>query len=478
MADQYLIAVKSSKLAQMRSLLDDVSGIITMPAATMTVNGNVITKEYVDLATAGLKNSQDLDDIKGNYFPEHTLGEFTADIADKATVTDLTALASDSVYLTGSTVTGAVQYDGLLVSDNQLVSKAFVEDAVVTGTAGGVSPTVGNATYVKKSGGTLTGALILRGAPSAALHVATKKYVDDTRDNPSAYISRAGGTVTGPVILNRIPINPWEAATKQYVDYVGSYYKAGVHQYVLSGAVQVILSPVWATRDSAGKMLAMPNRGAGGSKYDAAMMVNSVTVTNGMWKPDAVTNMLKIATPLEQPSMHYIWVLQDTGYTGFAGICDYKDGNGNTWCQTRTMSGNRLSMGLAMMHYYTGVEVQNNTARSTGPLAGTKYLFESVANTSESLNGFINGGGRGGMSTMAGQPPFKMDIIGGKYYAQLTRVPTIHGGSFGDFIAIDVTHADYTNARIAVRDWLATKHGITLVSNTANDIFEDPDPEP
>jgi hypothetical protein len=38
----------------------------------------------------------------------------------------------------------------------------------------------GDARYVPKSGATMTGALTLSGAPTAALHAATKKYVDDS----------------------------------------------------------------------------------------------------------------------------------------------------------------------------------------------------------------------------------------------------------------------------------------------------------
>lgn len=34
--------------------------------------------------------------------------------------------------------------------------------------------------YLPKSGGTMTGALTLKGAPTADLHAATKKYVDDS----------------------------------------------------------------------------------------------------------------------------------------------------------------------------------------------------------------------------------------------------------------------------------------------------------
>lgn len=81
---------------------------------------------------------------------------------------------------------------------------------------------------VDRRGDTLTGALTLSGAPTLALHAATKKYVDDT----SAYIqnnfasntalsgriARTGDTMTGALTLSGTPTAALHAATKQYVD--------------------------------------------------------------------------------------------------------------------------------------------------------------------------------------------------------------------------------------------------------------------
>ena len=55
-------------------------------------------------------------------------------------------------------------------------------------------------TYLKKSGGTMTGALTLSGAPTANLHAATKQYVDQSFATNDAMIFKGtigtGGTVT------------------------------------------------------------------------------------------------------------------------------------------------------------------------------------------------------------------------------------------------------------------------------------------
>lgn len=84
---------------------------------------------------------------------------------------------------------------------------------------------------VSKTGDTMSGALTLPGAPTADLHAATKKYVDDT----SAYIqnnfasnsalsgrvARSGDSMTGYLSVP-YPASAGHAATKQYVDNVAA----------------------------------------------------------------------------------------------------------------------------------------------------------------------------------------------------------------------------------------------------------------
>lgn len=67
-----------------------------------------------------------------------------------------------------------------------------------------------------KSGGTMTGRLILNGAPTSDLQAATKKYVDDNSGKGALMLS--GGTMTGPLTLSGAPTADLMAATKKYVD--------------------------------------------------------------------------------------------------------------------------------------------------------------------------------------------------------------------------------------------------------------------
>ena len=69
-----------------------------------------------------------------------------------------------------------------------------------------------------KAGGTMTGALILHGAPTADLHPATKKYADNISAVALAALPRAGGNMTGALVLHDAPSADLQAATKKYVD--------------------------------------------------------------------------------------------------------------------------------------------------------------------------------------------------------------------------------------------------------------------
>lgn len=97
--------------------------------------------------------------------------------------------------------------------------------------------------YVKLVGDTMTGPLVLPGAPTADLEAATKKYVDDAvaagggggagGDVTKEYVdeqvsalnttiagkvSKSGDTMTGPLVLSAAPTADMQAATKKYVD--------------------------------------------------------------------------------------------------------------------------------------------------------------------------------------------------------------------------------------------------------------------
>jgi hypothetical protein len=78
-------------------------------------------------------------------------------------------------------------------------------------------------TKLSLTGGTLTGPLVLSGAPTQPLHPASKSYVDSAvsgvpTPDLNQYLQKAGGTMTGNLILNAAPTTDLQASTKKYVD--------------------------------------------------------------------------------------------------------------------------------------------------------------------------------------------------------------------------------------------------------------------
>ena len=112
-----------------------------------------------------------------------------------------------------------------------------------------------------KSGGTMTGKITLDGAPTANLHAATKAYVDSNagggtdqtardaaaaaqstansaRTTARAALPKSGGTMTGKITLDGAPSADLHAATKKYVDdgiESGSLFLTSVYADALSG---------------------------------------------------------------------------------------------------------------------------------------------------------------------------------------------------------------------------------------------------
>lgn len=92
--------------------------------------------------------------------------------------------------------------------------------------------------FILKTGGTMTGPLILRGDPADRKEAATKAYVDDNTISQSEFsanmsnypnnetletglnnkISKSGDTMTGPLLLGSPPVQDMQAANKSYVD--------------------------------------------------------------------------------------------------------------------------------------------------------------------------------------------------------------------------------------------------------------------
>ena len=153
------------------------TGAVTLSGAP-TTDLHAATKKYVDDTVDAL---------------EGTLGTAaTTDSTDYATAAQGTK-ADNAMPKAGGTFTGAVTLSGDPTTNLHAATKKYVDDSVSTleGTLG-TAATTDSTDYataaqgtladnaMPKSGGTFTGAVTLSGAPTANLHAATKKYVDDS----------------------------------------------------------------------------------------------------------------------------------------------------------------------------------------------------------------------------------------------------------------------------------------------------------
>ena len=123
---------------------------------------------------------------------------------------------TDTWYYTQS------QVDSLLTG---LTDSAQVNDLI--------DARIDSSNFVLKAGDTMEGDLTLSGDPTAALHAATKQYVDAVSDNfdsnevidiidnridSSSFVLKTGDAMTGILTLSGSPTEDLHAATKEYVD--------------------------------------------------------------------------------------------------------------------------------------------------------------------------------------------------------------------------------------------------------------------
>ena len=125
---------------------------------------------------------------------------------------DASATAAES---SAAAANAQVQAQEAKITKNTTDIQALTENLANTqGEVNNVKTTAEGA--LPKSGGTMTGNLILNAAPTSDLQAATKKYVDDNSGKGALMLS--GGTMTGPLTLSGEPTADLMAATKKYVD--------------------------------------------------------------------------------------------------------------------------------------------------------------------------------------------------------------------------------------------------------------------
>ncbi len=200
---------------------------------TPTEPGHAVTKHYVDSADTNLQNQV------------NTLqGKVATLESDPTTKTYVDSQVGTKVSKAGDTMTGYLVLHAAPLTNMQAANKQYVDSSItahvgndalhltpaqntwidaITATAqevnylNGVSDPIQSQldSKVNKSGGTMTGPLILSGTPTNNLEATTKQYVDSA---DALKVNKAGDTLTGPLVLAGAPTADLEASTKKYVD--------------------------------------------------------------------------------------------------------------------------------------------------------------------------------------------------------------------------------------------------------------------
>jgi len=117
------------------------------------------------------------------------------------TTQTLAQLAATMVPLTGGTMTGSLLLSGAPAASGQAANKAYVDQQV--------------STALPLSGGSMSGVLTLAAAPQHPMDPATKGYADSIA---AGLLPIAGGSLSGTLLLSADPTVSLQASTKNYAD--------------------------------------------------------------------------------------------------------------------------------------------------------------------------------------------------------------------------------------------------------------------
>ena len=157
-----------------------------------------------------------------------------------------------AVARAGDTMTGFLTLHADPTAAMHAATKQYVDSITLPGN------------YVLKTGDTMTGPLTLPGAPTAANHAATKAYVDS---GDATRVAKAGDTMTGFLTLHANPTAAMHAVTKAYVDAIISSGRR------LTGVFVFNTSQTWTPPSGTTAMLVWAVGGGGGGGRGGRIIV-------------------------------------------------------------------------------------------------------------------------------------------------------------------------------------------------------------
>ena len=321
-------------------------------------------------------------------------------------------------------------------------------DVATGGGDGGTDTTARNAAAaaqatadaaLPKAGGTMTGKIVLDGAPTANLHPATKAYADTISRVALAALPLSGGTLTGPLVLDGAPTTDLGAATKAYVDAnAGSggdgggsasttptvlYEDGSAHTWDHDGFREVTLNRAPA----AGTVLQFTLRSA-----PAGFMSNTIYMPSDVFLALEVPNSSAIGYQARWPS---------PGNKPWIGLAPHVAETGNPTYETGGTEWSTLT--------YLFVRRQSNTEMDI------LYTLDGVDRSAIlKIEELPNGSGGGGASDLpelpaAGTEEVKYDLVVGtdgagtweedlsQNFAEFDDLPSVDDFNLGDIVGYD-----------------------------------------
>lgn len=168
-------------------------------------------------------------DTQDSYVPVRVGTPQTGD--DAVNKNSLNGTLSSYMKKSGATMTGALMLSGEPTENLQAATKKYVDDAVanVPTPTGGITQEQADARYVQLAGSTMTGDLKVLESPQSDASAVSKSYAQGlfagavntanaAKQAADAALPKSGGTMTGALTLAGPPTADLDAATKQYVD--------------------------------------------------------------------------------------------------------------------------------------------------------------------------------------------------------------------------------------------------------------------
>lgn len=168
-------------------------------------------------------------DTQDSYVPVRVGAPQTGD--DAVNKNSLNGTLSSYMKKSGATMSGALILSGEPTENLQAATKKYVDDAVanVPTPTGGITQEQADARYLQLAGGTMTGDLKVLESPQSDTSAISKSYAqglfatavsaaNSAKQTAEAALPKSGGTMTGALTLAGAPASDLQAATKKYVD--------------------------------------------------------------------------------------------------------------------------------------------------------------------------------------------------------------------------------------------------------------------